>query len=306
MEDEVKPEAALSQINEHNPWSSIPTSNEAPDISTEASYDPHDLPNEHEPTTQIDVKSVEPSASITDPLVLKEFDPLVVHPFTEGQEAWVDAEGHTPLGIRTDSLEANTTKEIPGTGISTTNTASQFPPTFISSIPSSLATFAKNLSISPKRSLTPPLPPPPRSSSLRHNHHSSLPTNVLPPADVATSLPPSSSAEVTQQPSTERNGNQSKSDGSFDFQKFLDQMKSRGADPIAKYLRRYKYALFNVESIENSFPISFLSNFAKRTYPVKDQIKVINDFLNVRVIVIYIDTPIKLTYSSSLLIKCAA
>jgi len=24
---------------------------------------------------------------------------------------------------------------------------------------------------------------------------------------------------------------------SFDFQKFLDQMKSRGAEPVAKYLR---------------------------------------------------------------------
>ena len=29
-----------------------------------------------------------------------------------------------------------------------------------------------------------------------------------------------------------------KTDGQFDFQKFLDQMKTKGADPIAKYLRR--------------------------------------------------------------------
>ncbi|KAG9309021.1 hypothetical protein JVU11DRAFT_11236 [Chiua virens] len=44
----------------------------------------------------------------------------------------------------------------------------------------------------------------------------------------------------------------------FDFQTFLDQMKSRAAEPIA----------------------NFLSNFSKRTFTVNDQVKVINDFLN--------------------------
>jgi hypothetical protein len=39
-------------------------------------------------------------------------------------------------------------------------------------------------------------------------------------------------------------------------------MKSRAAEPVAKYLR------------------SFLSNFTKRTFTVNDQVKVINDFLN--------------------------
>ncbi|KAA1470201.1 hypothetical protein DENSPDRAFT_835935 [Dentipellis sp. KUC8613] len=47
----------------------------------------------------------------------------------------------------------------------------------------------------------------------------------------------------------------------FDFQKFLDQMKSKGAEPVARYLR------------------SFLSNFSKRTFTVTDQVKLINDFL---------------------------
>lgn len=48
----------------------------------------------------------------------------------------------------------------------------------------------------------------------------------------------------------------------FDFQLFLDQMKSRSAEPVAKYLR------------------SFLSNFAKKSLAVHDQVKVINEFLN--------------------------
>ena len=50
----------------------------------------------------------------------------------------------------------------------------------------------------------------------------------------------------------------------FDFNLFLEQMRSRAAEPIGKYLR------------------SFLKEFSKRTYGVNDQIRVINDFLDVR------------------------
>ncbi|THV02504.1 hypothetical protein K435DRAFT_963018 [Dendrothele bispora CBS 962.96] len=51
-------------------------------------------------------------------------------------------------------------------------------------------------------------------------------------------------------------------DAPFDFQLFLDQIKLRSAEPVAKYLK------------------SFLSNFTKRTFTLNDQIKIINDFLN--------------------------
>ncbi|KAF9785063.1 hypothetical protein BJ322DRAFT_1005805 [Thelephora terrestris] len=50
----------------------------------------------------------------------------------------------------------------------------------------------------------------------------------------------------------------------FDFQLFLEQIKSKGAEPVAKYLR------------------SFLANFAKRTFTVNDQVKLIHDFLNAK------------------------
>ena len=53
---------------------------------------------------------------------------------------------------------------------------------------------------------------------------------------------------------------------SFDFQHFLDQIKLRSADPVAKYLK------------------SFLANFSKRTFTLNDQIKIINDFLNILVV----------------------
>ncbi|KAK4056939.1 hypothetical protein OIO90_002189 [Microbotryomycetes sp. JL221] len=49
----------------------------------------------------------------------------------------------------------------------------------------------------------------------------------------------------------------------FDFNRFLEQMRSRSADPVAKYLR------------------SFLKEFSRRTpRSTEDQIRVINDFLD--------------------------
>ncbi|KAH8833213.1 hypothetical protein DL96DRAFT_1585229 [Flagelloscypha sp. PMI_526] len=56
--------------------------------------------------------------------------------------------------------------------------------------------------------------------------------------------------------------NQTQEAPTFDFQKFLEQMNLRSAEPVSKYLK------------------SFLSNFSKRTFTVNDQIKIINDFLN--------------------------
>lgn len=69
-------------------------------------------------------------------------------------------------------------------------------------------------------------------------------------------------------------------DPSFDFQRFLDQMKSKGAEPIAKYLRSWVFLRSAKWNLSDPYD-RFLSNFAKRTFSVNDQIKIINDFLNV-------------------------
>ncbi|KAG7093728.1 hypothetical protein E1B28_007380 [Marasmius oreades] len=61
---------------------------------------------------------------------------------------------------------------------------------------------------------------------------------------------------------TTARGDDTNGDPPFDFQKFLDQMKTRSAEPVARYLN------------------SFLGNFAKRTFTTHDQIKVIGDFLS--------------------------
>ncbi|KAF8651601.1 hypothetical protein AX16_004691 [Volvariella volvacea WC 439] len=70
----------------------------------------------------------------------------------------------------------------------------------------------------------------------------------------------SGSGVASPVPSGSRGGNTDKGE-SFDFQKFLDQMKTKSAEPVAKYLR------------------SFLANFAKRPWTVNDQVKIINEFL---------------------------
>ncbi|EFX01654.1 guanine nucleotide exchange factor [Grosmannia clavigera kw1407] len=47
----------------------------------------------------------------------------------------------------------------------------------------------------------------------------------------------------------------------FDFQRFLEQLRNKRADPVARYLK------------------SFLSEFAKRQWMVHEQVKIISDFL---------------------------
>lgn len=68
----------------------------------------------------------------------------------------------------------------------------------------------------------------------------------------------------------------------FDFQTFLDQMKSKSAEPVAKYLRRYHTVLSSFDMPTYLSFTSFLTNFSRKTFSVNDQIKLIQDFLDVR------------------------
>ncbi|KAF8527325.1 hypothetical protein JB92DRAFT_2698831 [Gautieria morchelliformis] len=234
---------------------------------------------------------VPPTAVVLDPSVLNELDPLATDPVQKNaREAWEGAESHPPPAQDPSNPNAATPiGSIPPSsplprkdGPPSPQSSSQMPvsaPATSSTFPS-LASLARTLTRSPKRSVTPPLPLPPRTSSLHHAHHASLPsvpTNLISSASPTTA---SLSDPISQTTSVvDEQGNSSrttvssgsddviitsspKPDGQFDFQKFLDQMKTKGADPIAKYLR------------------SFLSNFAKKTFAVNDQIKIIHDFLD--------------------------
>jgi Rab5 GDP/GTP exchange factor len=84
-------------------------------------------------------------------------------------------------------------------------------------------------------------------------------------------------------PSQERNAGSKGKDPPFDFQKFLDQMKSKSAEPVARYLRScVMLHLFLFFKPQRTLRFDrFLNNFVKRTFTVTDQVKLINDFLSV-------------------------
>lgn len=225
-----------------NPWATTRDTPQEPSASEQIVISHLEtMPTPTPPPT--DRFTPSPELPKPDPSVLNEFDPLASDPVEkDAREAWANAEGHLPP---LPAKEPSTVPETSQTGVPTFSTP-QSAPAIISSFPS-LASLARTLNLSPKRSSTPPLPPPPRSSSLRHAHSSSLPS--IPSNPAAPSQPPKASTpEPSQQerptppispaPSLKMANSPAGSEGTFDFQKYLDQMKLKGAEPIASYLRR--------------------------------------------------------------------
>ncbi|KAF8075130.1 hypothetical protein FPV67DRAFT_1409004 [Lyophyllum atratum] len=197
--------------------------------------------------------------------VLNQFDPLASLEEEAARGAWETSESHPPPPPppRTPSpkppalpLKDNLASSPPVSPLSSgaLSSTSPFP---------SLAAFARSFSIPALSRTRPtsldaakPVPSPATLSSFAAQQETSrsgattpnkhIPSPIVTPSGSGTASPvPGSQGEVP-----------------FDFQNFLDQMKSRNAEPVSKYLR------------------SFLSNFAKRTFTVNDQVKIINDFLN--------------------------
>ncbi|KAJ6581649.1 hypothetical protein B0H19DRAFT_1116119 [Mycena capillaripes] len=204
------------------------------------------------PSTSLDLKPP-PSEEL-----LSEFDPLANHEEVAAREAWESAEGHPPPP-RTPSPTPPTPplKEIVQQADS--------PQTPSSSVFPSFSALARTFAL-PIRSKSRPnsvdvargVPSPSTLSAFVEQQQQN------PDQSQSQSQSQSAASETTSGRSTPATSSSdaSKVDPPFDFQKFLDQMKSRHAEIVAKYLK------------------SFLSNFAKRTFTVSDQVKIINDFLN--------------------------
>ncbi|KAJ7117818.1 hypothetical protein C8R44DRAFT_708157 [Mycena epipterygia] len=179
--------------------------------------------------------------------VLTEFDPLANQEEAAAREAWESAEGHPPPP-RTPSPPP----PPPPLKDSAEDPPPQSPSSSVFPSFSALArTFSK-----PIRSLS-------RPGSMDVARGVPSPSTLSAFVEQQ-SQDPSSATDTTSGRSTPATSSSdaSRVDPPFDFQKFLDQMKTRSAEPVAKYLK------------------SFLSNFAKRTFTVGDQVKIINDFLN--------------------------
>ncbi|KAL5513329.1 hypothetical protein ACEPAH_3728 [Sanghuangporus vaninii] len=155
-------------------------------------------------------------------------------------------------------------------------------PSSIGSGLSSLASFARSLTLPKVRTRSVDIAPPPNiitpntissfaeqqqsrpgtpvNASMRQPNTDSEESAVV-PAPAAPTSEDRSTGTTTTNGQKERLWQKDEAPP-FDFQLFLDQMKSKSADPVAKYLR------------------SFLSNFAKKSLAINEQIKVINEFLN--------------------------
>ncbi|KIM90406.1 hypothetical protein PILCRDRAFT_84425 [Piloderma croceum F 1598] len=206
--------------------------------------------------------------------VLNEFDPLTDRGEQAAREAWASAESHPPPPQSTPVPQPDTSildsvspepppKDIP---VLQTQPPSDPPVASGSNFPS-LASLARSFSIPTIVRPRPtsidvaravPSPATLSSFSVQQDQQPHDPENSI--AVIRSSTP---EANGTDSP---RPGRDQDKEPTFDFQKFLDQMKLKSADPVAKFLR--------------SRGLRFLSNFAKRTFTVSDQIKIINDFLN--------------------------
>lgn len=108
---------------------------------------------------------------------------------------------------------------------------------------------------------------PPRKSSLDHSH----PSHLASSAAAQSSPNPQYHHKVAghEEPTLTRRSSTStvppppepEPDQPFDFHRFLEQLRHRTADPVAKFLR------------------SFLMEFGKRQWMVHEQVKIISDFL---------------------------
>lgn len=211
----------------------------------------------------------------------------------------------TPSSPQVDALESTNAEKADGeqsssaAGSSTSPAAANAPtPASIGSGLSSLANFARSFTIPKVRTRSVDIAPPPNIitpntiSSFAAQQQSRPGT----PANVSTRQQPSTAGEGSAQTSgsgpvlTSESGSstanrtrQKDEAPPFDFQLFLDQMKSRSAEPVAKFLRSYVLALSHISPtpLTRLCQSRFLSNFAKRSLAINEQIKVINEFLNV-------------------------
>ncbi|CAE6466640.1 hypothetical protein ACGC1H_003757 [Rhizoctonia solani] len=184
--------------------------------------------------------------------VVDEFDPLAKPKTPVSARPLTPTQGRplTPIQGRPSTPNQGRAQPTASQGQGSPPTPTSAPAT-VASFPS-IASIARSFISRPNSPVTstraefPAGSPNSKSSSLPHS-----------PAMRTRPIQPSNLATLSDQPQTPTIPDPEQ----FDFQKFLDQLKSRPADPVAKYLR------------------SFLHNFSKKNFTVNDQIKLVHDFL---------------------------
>ena len=178
-------------------------------------------------TTPVFERAITPPA--LDPNVLSEFDPLVDKEEKEAREAWAAAESHPPPQppAKDESQEVDAppppslrhrqthSLDIPADGPSSASSFTTVFPAF--------ANIARSLS---------------RQGTRGDVNRSGV--EVLPsPTTLASMAKKQATAAAEETPKPGSGKTPSKSpEPPFDFQRFLDQLKIRSAEPVAKYFRR--------------------------------------------------------------------
>ncbi|TDL26743.1 hypothetical protein BD410DRAFT_532816 [Rickenella mellea] len=244
---------------EANPWAEQAGVVDLP-VHRLKTPDPEALEAEMAPVRGLEgdmvTESEEPRGRVSEE-VLNEFDPLAVKEETDARMAWHDqwAKDHpaSPPSSPPSPIpdHGQTDKVLPQTPSPPTSAS-------ISAFPS-LASFVARSFTLPKQ----------RPKSMDSPATMLSPTSITSFAtqqqQTKASSEPGSADDRQDTPPPPANSSKDKENDKpppFDFQKFLEQMKLKSAEPVAKYLR------------------SFLSNFAKRTFTVNDQVRIINEFLN--------------------------
>ncbi|CDO73317.1 hypothetical protein BN946_scf185008.g79 [Trametes cinnabarina] len=265
---------ADSLAAESNPWQDSPSPSRSA-VSSALTLHTPDV-SQLDPDITEDLTSAPSVQSPKPPVnadVLLEFDPLVTAEERAAHEAWSKSASHPPpppprpIEVEADAPEEADSDQVPThpTSPSSAPSTSNRPSSPIPAFPA-LAALARTFALPLTRSQRPrsldtatAVPSPATISSFAQQQQSAPGTH--PPSDQSRATQGlASSTSGRSSPSPSGNG-KDQEPPPFDFQKFLDQMKLKGAEPVAKYLR------------------SFLSNFAKRTFTVNDQVRLINDFL---------------------------
>ena len=146
--------------------------------------------------------------------VLSEFDPLASPEEQAAREAWQTSEGHPPPP---PAVPLST--EDPSPVSPSSRSLSPFP---------SLASLAKTFSLP---NLTRPRPP--SMDATRPVH---TPSNLSTVVTGQGETPAEEESEIRNS-SVPPSEHETDVESQFDFQRFLDQMKSRSAEPVSRYLR---------------------------------------------------------------------
>lgn len=188
------------------------------------------------------------------PDILQEFDPLASHEEQAAKAAWESSESH-PAPPAPEAQPQESTDDPPPPPPAKDTDPPARPTSPLSAFPSLAAlarTFALPLGNRQRpRSLdtATAVPSPATLSSFASQQQ--MPPLVVPSSSSA----PGSGRSTPSSGARSRQGADADTDPpQFDFQKFLDQMKLKAAEPVAKYLRSYVCALMVSIACNERFP----------------------------------------------------